>query len=137
VNDGLYGNGCVFSVDTQTMEVKKVIDLNKVNGAFPAYGGLLMMFDTVFSHVDEVKTGMEIELVPNPATEKITVISHGIEYQPDKIEIYSLDGKALLELKSLEGFKTEIDLKGLRNGVYLLKAYLNDKVISRKFIKMN
>jgi hypothetical protein len=137
VNDGLYGNGCIFSVDKQTLEVKKVIDLNKVNGGFPAYGGLLMMFDTVYNHVIEVKPGMEIDLVPNPATDKIAVIIHDIEYQPDKIEIYSLDGKLLLELKSLDGFKTEIDLKGLRNGVYLLKAYMNDKVISRKFIKMN
>ncbi|MFZ4464908.1 MAG: T9SS type A sorting domain-containing protein, partial [Bacteroidales bacterium] len=137
VNDGLYGNGCVFSVDKQTMEVKKVIDLKGVNGAFPAYGGLLLMFDTVYSHVDEVKTGMEIELVPNPATDKITVISHGIEYQPDKIEIYSLDGKVLLELKSLEGFKTEIDLKSFRNGIYVLKAFNKDEIISRKFIKMN
>jgi hypothetical protein len=119
------------------MEVKKVIDLKGVNGAFPAYGGLLLMFDTVYSHVDEVKTGMEIELVPNPATDKITVISHGIEYQPDKIEIYSLDGKVLLELKSLEGFKTEIDLKSFRNGIYVLKVFNKDEIISRKFIKMN
>jgi hypothetical protein len=69
--------------------------------------------------------------------DKIAVISHDIEYQTDKIEIYSHDGKVLLELKTLEGFKTELNLKDLRNGVYLLKAYCKGKVISRKFIKMN
>jgi hypothetical protein len=137
VNDGLYGNGCIFSVNKATLEVKKVIDLQKVDGAIPAYAGLLMMFDTVYNHVAEVKPGMEIKLVPNPATDKIAVISHGIENWPVKIEIYSLDGKVLFESNLLDSFKTEIDLKGLRNGVYLLKAYCKDKVISRKFIKMN
>jgi len=136
VNDGLYGNGCIFSVNKATLEVKKVIDLQKVDGAIPAYAGLLMMFDTVYNHLGEVKPGEEIEIVPNPATDKIIVINHDIKNQPDKIEIYSLDGKFIMKLNSLEGNRTEIDLRTFKNGIYILKTWLNSKVVSRKFVKL-
>jgi hypothetical protein len=136
VNDGLYGNGCIFSVDKVTLEVKKVIDLQKVDGSIPAYAGLLMMFDTVYSQLGEVKLGKEVEIVPNPATDKVTVINHDIINQPDRIEIYSLDGKIIMTLNSLEGNRTEIDLRNFKNGIYILKTWLNTKVVSRKFVKI-
>lgn len=133
---GLYGKGCVFSVDKQTMEVAKVLDLNIVNGEFPRYVGLVAMFDTIYNHVTEIKPGIEIILFPNPATNQIKVLSKRDVYQVDRIEIYTINGKNIFITSDIDLGKTEIDVSSFYSGVYILKAYVNDEVIIRKFIKM-
>lgn len=53
------------------------------------------------------------------------------KYLVDSLEIYSAEGK----LVKVPSTSKKIDISKLKSGVYFLKAKVNNKVISRKFIK--
>lgn len=72
--------------------------------------------------VEEEKVS-EWSFYPNPARDQLTVEFPG--ERPDKLYIYSMVGKPVLEMKVTEG-RTQVAVSNLKPGVYFLKA--GDKV---------
>ncbi|QMU64994.1 MAG: T9SS type A sorting domain-containing protein [Flavobacteriaceae bacterium] len=77
--------------------------------------------------VDEVVID-EIKIYPNPASDKITVAT---SRAVDKIEIYTLLGKKINEVL----YTNEADLSKIKSGLYLIKIYADNTVITKKIIK--
>lgn len=68
---------------------------------------------------------------PNPASDFIKVSA---AKNIDKVEIYSLLGKQVFN-KTLASKSNEINVSNLSNGVYVVKAYIDDAVGTYKFVK--
>ena len=92
--------------------------------------------DTNFSSVPcdyvsastELKINNEVNVYPNPASDRIIVES---EYRIEKIELSDITGKLILSTN-----KPVIDIERIKNGFYILTIYLEDgKIIEKKIIK--
>lgn len=77
-------------------------------------------------------TALQIELFPNPAVESITMRGEDLS-SIQRAVIYDLQGNLVKEL-SLPDLNTEISLKELKTGIYLLSLNQNEKVF--RFQKM-
>ena len=71
-----------------------------------------------------------IKMYPNPVTSFLFIDSYIIELT--KVEIFSSLGKKVKEVT--KDFKS-INVGELSNGVYFIKAYSDNKIITRKMIK--
>lgn len=72
-----------------------------------------------------------LTLYPNPTVEKL-FIKLSLEQRIDKIEIYDISGKSL---RNINVDKNEINVSNLNTGIYIIKVYIKDKILSGKFIK--
>lgn len=75
-----------------------------------------------------------ISLYPNPSTEKITVTLEAYDFKPATAKLIDLNGKEI-QNTLLENPKTEIDLKNLATGKYLLQIVQENKLYQKTFIK--
>ena len=73
-----------------------------------------------------------LNLYPNPASEKVTIITDMTE--PSVISIYNLQGQILMQQKIQQG-KTDIDISELAKGVYILRLYSNARTEAGRIIK--
>jgi len=73
-----------------------------------------------------------LNLYPNPASEKVTVITHINEHSV--ISIYNLQGQLLMQQQAQQG-KTEVDISELARGVYILRLYSNSRAETGRIIK--
>jgi hypothetical protein len=65
---------------------------------------------------------------PNPAKDKLCIL--GLS-KPSKVSIYNVLGKLVFSKTT----SSEVDLKGLQSGVYIVKIRDQQKETTRKFIK--
>ena len=70
-------------------------------------------------------------LYPNPTTGQLTVEMEGLT----SVEVYDLVGQCLMESMAKEG-SAQLDLNGLKNGVYLVKASTATGSVIEKVVKM-
>ncbi|MDP1728483.1 MAG: two-component regulator propeller domain-containing protein [Bacteroidota bacterium] len=89
----------------------------------------LVRFNPNATGTDEIKAGNNIEMYPNPATEKLSV--NGINPN-STISIYNLNGQLVLS-QELNG--SEIDISQLVNGIYTAKITDNTGVYTQKLVK--
>ncbi|WP_242085530.1 T9SS type A sorting domain-containing protein [Aestuariivivens sediminis] len=68
---------------------------------------------------------------PNPAKEKLYLSA---EENIGKIEIYSILGQQVMN-KAINSDHAEINIADLSNGIYIVKAFIEDAIGSYKFIK--
>jgi gingipain K len=79
--------------------------------------------------VDEMNAGFN--LYPNPANDKLTVES-AVEMK--EVKIYNLLG-GLVRSVDQAGYKMEISLEGMPNGLYFIQMVGDEKTVSKRFIK--
>ncbi|HEY5688699.1 MAG TPA: T9SS type A sorting domain-containing protein [Yeosuana sp.] len=80
--------------------------------------------------IDDLKQ-FSFSSYPNPATEYINLLA---SKTIDKIEIYSILGQQVKHV-SLNKTQSSIDVSSLSNGIYIVKAFIEDAVGTYKFIK--
>jgi len=86
-------------------------------------------------HFVEKIAQVEIEIYPNPATEKVTLaISEWDNLQTGIFKLYSLTGQ-LLQEQPVHSATTVISLAGYANGAYILKVQINGITEDWKVIK--
>ena len=73
-------------------------------------------------------------IFPNPVLDNISIKSENNE-QIDDVEIYNLLGKKVFK-KSVDDVKSTIDLGQLSKGMYLIKIFSDDIIITKKIIKI-
>ncbi len=84
-----------------------------------------------------VTTNLEITMFPNPVTNKFT-ISFDHPFQENfKAELYTIEGKLVKEGTVTNENEIEMDITDFNAGVYILKYYLNDTVVSSQQIIKN
>ncbi len=80
-------------------------------------------------NTDNQELIVNFEIYPNPAKDKITILSN---HKLESYSIIDLQGKTVLK----QDFSTnEIDVNNLQDGMYVLKIISNNQIIAKKFIK--
>ena len=88
--------------------------------------------DVVFintASINENENKLDFSIYPNPVYSIFTISGLNLE----KAEIYSVSGK-LIKTVSLSKLNT-IDVRNLKNGIYVVKVTNNNKVGTTRFIK--
>ena len=90
--------------------------------------------------ISDILTGVEtingldnIKVYPNPANDKITLETTEM-YKAAKIFIFNTQGQMLTQ-QEIKQIKTDIDIKGLAKGVYILRLNSSYRTALTKFIK--
>jgi hypothetical protein len=87
------------------------------------------------------KQGENLTIYPNPASEKIKIISDRSAI--NSIEIFNISGRKYFSLSKEEWHKNnrtssslhEINVSGLPNGIYMIKALTDNGIMVSKFVK--
>ncbi len=97
--------------------------INLQPGEYKIYGNQATTVTTT-----EYKT-LDLNIYPNPAKDQILV-----NQSLTKLEIYNISGQKLKEITPKSSLQYSYNLKYLTNGIYILKAYQNQKVAIKKLI---
>jgi hypothetical protein len=77
--------------------------------------------------IDDQDITKAIKMYPNPVKNRLTIDT--VE-EIKKVEVYSTLGNKIAEYKNTK----QIDVSSIRPGVYIIKTYINNAVLSRKLI---
>jgi hypothetical protein len=90
----------------------------------------------IYADQPEQKTGVAVEVFPNPFTDRILVKSD-CKINNNIIEIISIDGKAIwVPIVQKASNTLEIEVGGLLSGIYLLRGNTTKGSFSKKIIKL-
>lgn len=79
----------------------------------------------------------DIVIYPNPASEKLNIQCFGFHGKSFEINIYTAEGKNVLNHKSKTTdpiYSTEINLKSIPEGIYILSVFDGENIIRKKLI---
>lgn len=94
----------------------------------------LLKYTEISGIGDEVEN-IKFEIYPNPAKDKLQIKCSDFKTESGIIEILSLDGKEILIKEILKGNENiELDLRNLKNGMYLCKISTDKKSSTKKLI---
>ncbi len=87
-----------------------------------------------YSNIVSAKNGInEFEILPNPFKDEITISNTD---KITNIEIVDLTGKVVYTSQPINN-KVSVNTSNLKGGVYYIKVYNNESVITKKIIKSN
>ena len=78
----------------------------------------------------ETVVGRYTYLMPNPASETVTVAS---SFRIGEVELYDLNGKMLLRQK-VDGLQTALDISSLTSGTYIVRITTNNGTAYKKLV---
>jgi len=78
----------------------------------------------------EENQGAAVQISPNPASDKISI--SGIEKWPVNIEIVDVKGQQVISINNLN--RNEVDVSGLKDGLYFIRITSNDWSVVRKLV---
>jgi hypothetical protein len=93
--------------------------------------GRLNMKEAQLNEQEEELTS-EITLYPNPIVDKLTVKTNGSESM--RVEIFTMTGVKVYS-ENLENGMNSVDFKNLGSGIYFVKVYTGQNVITKQIIK--
>ena len=114
----VYGNDLYFSANS------------------PDYGIELFKVENAVLNVEQESIsnlGIKMNVFPNPASSQIT-ISADNNAPINKVEIFNLLGKRVLIKIPENQTNTNLDVSRFSKGIYIVKANINNKMISKKLI---
>jgi photosystem II stability/assembly factor-like uncharacterized protein len=104
---------------------------NTLFAGLPSRGVWKRSLSDITVGINEINsTENHIEVYPNPAKDKLTLISP----QKADMELLSIQGQKILQQQLFQG-KTVIDLTGLAKGIYILKLSNNKKTEVIRIVK--
>jgi len=88
------------------------------------------VFNDITSYLTSTKTidKIDLEIYPNPVVDELQIEIGEI---PEKIEIYDLGGRLLIEAKNISNVNVEI----LQKGIYIVKVVVNGKIGVKEIVK--
>lgn len=103
--------------------------------AYVAAGGYWEEYDdSVFEEncesIDDIDTGIQTCLMPNPASETVTVAS---SFRIGEVELCDLNGKRLICHK-VDGLQAAIDISSLASGTYIVRITTNNGTAYKKLV---
>ena len=78
--------------------------------------------------------GYGCKIYPNPVNNILT-INPGKHFDILSVKIVNLQGQVVDSQTFIEKSRADIDVSGLKNGVYFLQIFLDDTVVNTKFVK--
>jgi hypothetical protein len=90
--------------------------------------------------VEEKVDPLKLHLYPNPASEKVTVEIDNESAKTISLNIINVQGQSVSAGQFKSDGKTfvhEVDIRNMPAGLYIMRAYVGDKVFTKKFAKGN
>lgn len=87
--------------------------------------------------IEEVKPKIDISVYPNPTTDFVNINIEGFELGNElgTYQLYDFQGR-LLKQNTIEENETQVSLNNLRSSIYILRVYVDKKVLKTfKIIK--
>lgn len=125
-------NNVQLTIPTAGMGTLSVIAINDCGLSSPAE---LLIQSTI--SVLEIDKFANIEIFPNPATQYVTVRNNDPLLAMTSIRIFDVNGKLVKIIKVEDGNETQIELQDFSNGIYFLKVFSADKLITTSKIVKN
>jgi hypothetical protein len=75
-----------------------------------------------------------IFIYPNPSNSKISIITNALSLNKMTLSIFNINGQQLIKQPISEP-KTEIDIKHISAGIYIIKIWDDDLILVQKVIK--
>ena len=94
------------------------------------YGGLFKLDLGTVDVKNESSEDKIIRLYPNPATDIVHVYT---ENEVEKIQLVNISGQIVFEQKKM-GRETDLDISVFESGIYFVKVFSNNNVITRKLV---
>ena len=93
----------------------------------------------MLEETQESRVVKEFQLMPNPASDNITLSFVPSATGDSRLTVFTIDGKKVLEINSgfIEAgnqYTRKIDVSKFKNGVYFMQLLSADKATVRKFI---
>ncbi len=107
------------------------ISADKTENSRGTFDFWVLELDNILSF-EEYEMPITLNLYPNPAADQIIINTNNQLIQ--KIEIVTISGQLVQEIKNVNS-NPILDTSILNSGVYLIKIYIEDRIISKKFIK--
>jgi len=85
--------------------------------------------------VTNTENNLSFEMFPNPSTDYLT-INIGKQSGDFTVEIYSLEGKLVLQKNVQTGVNTNINLEGIKTGLYLIKVVSENNEQVQRLVKL-
>lgn len=92
--------------------------------------------DFASNTIDDYQNSTEIRIYPNPATKEVK-IDNPQNIHIDRISVMDMHGKTLIYNQINNNFIDKIDLSNQKPGIYILRIYTENEVITMKLIKSN
>jgi hypothetical protein len=77
----------------------------------------------------------ELQLIPNPAGVKVRILLRDLNAYDATVGIYNNTGTQVSTYQLGKGNNSEIDISGLKSGLYYLRAQMNHKVYHKRLLK--
>jgi len=107
---------------------------SSTNGYVVGNGKTLLKYAEV-SGVDDEVENIKFEIFPNPAKNKIEIMSSVFGVNDCQIELFDLNGRRLLSKNIRKGNENmKIDVSGLESGMYFCKISTDKKSMTKKLI---
>ena len=127
-NDGETLAGAEFPEGTTT--VTWTVSDAAGNTAESSYDVTVTIAETTSN--EEIDPANVVMLYPNPVKNTLNIALDG--QMIDRIEILDVTGKMIIEQK-VKQYQTEMDMSSARKGVYFVRIYASNKIITRKLLK--
>jgi photosystem II stability/assembly factor-like uncharacterized protein len=90
----------------------------------------------IFVSIKELDDKYDLKIYPNPAVKNLTIDNRQFAKGVTHIAIYDACGKQVLQETNNANLITEIDMRDLKAGMYIIKLYTEDGLVSTaKFLK--
>ena len=108
---------------------------NKTGFAVGANGMILKRAVKTTSGINQQISDRHIRVFPNPANDQLNISLDNPGNSEFLVSVTDLNGKVLLsKIYNFNGNRIQIDLDGIKSGMYLLKLMDNNQVISKMFV---
>jgi len=73
---------------------------------------------------------------PNPASDLLTIHLNGLGNEVEQIIVYSVTGQEVYNSGTVQTKRLQLDVADYTDGIYIVKAFTNGGVITKKFKKV-
>ena len=85
--------------------------------------------------MNDIKENSIFRVYPNPAEDFINIYLDG-EKSPELIQLLDMSGKICFETRNIHNrYPLRIKSQDMESGIYLVKIYSGDKIVSKKIVK--
>jgi|GEM_PF-3118437 len=92
---------------------------------------------TVTGLPESIFEGFNLNVYPNPATNKVTVESERFKTQDGTLFMFDFNGRKMFEKYiPAETERMEIDVSSLRSGMYLFRIVFHNSIVVKKIVKL-
>lgn len=92
----------------------------------------IVEYDAVVTEINSNEKELDVQIFPNPANNKFSLVTGETLNHDFQVEIYGIDGKLVRKLNLQNSNSTTIDLTDNPKGIYFLVMYINNERLTKK-----